>query len=56
MIKIIDHSHAGEDFNFYVMELLPGAIPLKKMLLDRTKNVFYGNAGKAIRLLWIRRR
>ena len=40
IIKIIDHSDIDADFQYYVMEYLPGAISLKK-LLNSPQNPFY---------------
>jgi serine/threonine protein kinase len=47
IIKIIDHSSEGDDFNFYVMELVPGAVPLKS-LIESGDNPFFRDAAKAL--------
>ncbi|MDP8219629.1 MAG: serine/threonine-protein kinase [Candidatus Theseobacter exili] len=40
IIKIIDHSNIDDDFHYYVMEYIEGAISLKK-LIGSEKNPFY---------------
>jgi serine/threonine protein kinase len=40
--KIFDHSQAGDDFQFYVMEFIPGAQSLKS-LLNTAKNPYHAN-------------
>ncbi len=49
IIKIIDHSKEGDEFNYYVMELIPGAESLKS-LIDSGNNPFFRNATKALGL------
>jgi len=47
IIRIIDHSNEGDDFNFYVMELVPGAVSLKA-LIESGNNPFYRDALKSL--------
>lgn len=47
IIKIIDHSNKGDDFNFYVMELVPGAVSLKTMI-ESGNNIFYREPARAL--------
>jgi len=47
IIRIIDHSNQGDDFNFYVMELLPGAVSLKT-LIESGNNPFFRDALKSL--------
>jgi serine/threonine protein kinase len=49
IIKIIDHSNEGDDFNFYVMELVPGAVSLKTMI-ESGNNPFFRDSLKALSL------
>lgn len=48
IIKIIDHSSEGDEFNFYVMELVPGAVPLST-LIESGNNPFFRDAARALR-------
>jgi serine/threonine protein kinase len=47
IIKIIDHSSEGDEFNFYVMDLVPGAVSLKS-LIESENNPFFRDAAKAL--------
>ena len=47
IIKIFDHSTQGDDFNYYVMELVPGAVPLRT-LIESGNNPFYRDPDKAL--------
>jgi serine/threonine protein kinase len=49
VIKILDHSSEGDDFNYYVMELIQEAVPLKT-LIESGNNLFYREPAKALRL------
>lgn len=49
IIKIIDHSSEGDEFNFYVMELIPGARSLKS-LIESGNNPFFREPAKALAL------
>lgn len=49
IIKIIDHSNEGDDFNYYVMELVPGAVSLKTMI-ESGNNPFFQDPLKALSL------
>ncbi len=49
IIKIVDHSEPNANFHYYVMELIPDAMNLKKRLLLK-KNPFYLNPLKALGL------
>jgi serine/threonine protein kinase len=49
IIKIIDHSNEGDDFNFYVMELVPDADSLKK-IIESVNNPFFRDPLKALAL------
>jgi serine/threonine protein kinase len=49
IIKIIDHSQPDDEFQYYVMEYIEGARPLKK-LMDTNANPFYKNAVAAVDL------
>jgi len=46
IIKIVDHSVAGADFPYYVMELIPNAVSLKS-LLGSDKNPYRGDPLRA---------
>jgi serine/threonine protein kinase len=48
IIKIVDHSAEGDEFNYYAMELIQGAVPLKT-LIESGNNLFYREPGKALR-------
>lgn len=43
IIRIVEHSEANENFQYFVMEHNPGAVPLARLLGD-TANGFYGDA------------
>jgi serine/threonine protein kinase len=47
IIRIIDHSSEGDDFNFYVMELIPGARSLKSMI-ESGNNPFFRDPASAL--------
>src|SRR6185295_353460 len=47
IIRIIDHSSEGDDFNFYVMELIPGALSLKSMI-ESGNNPFFRDPASAL--------
>src|ERR1043165_1766259 len=49
VIKVVDHSAIGDDFHYYVMEYIEGAVSLKK-LLGTDYNPFEGSAIKSIGL------
>ena len=48
IIKILDHSEEGDPFHYYVMELVPGAVPLKK-LLGTQENPFFEDPISSLR-------
>ncbi|MDB5387555.1 MAG: hypothetical protein JWM11_3201 [Planctomycetaceae bacterium] len=50
IVKIIDHSTAGEKFQFYVMEYFEGAKSLGH-LIGKPVNPFHANASKSLDLL-----
>jgi len=50
IIRIVDHSKPEADFQFYVMELVEGAVPLKK-LIGTQENPFFENALAGLGLL-----
>lgn len=43
VIKIYDHSKPEDDFQFYVMEFIPSAMPLKKILAQSSSNFYWKN-------------
>src|SRR5260370_5636533 len=47
IIKIIDHSSEGDEFNYYVMELVPNAVSLKT-LIESGNNLFFRESAKAL--------
>lgn len=47
IIRIIDHSSEGDEFNYYVMELVPNAVSLKT-LIESGNNPFYREPVKAL--------
>lgn len=49
IIKIIDYSNEGDEFNFYVMEYIDSAVPLAKLLQEQG-NPFLRNALKSLML------
>lgn len=49
IVKIVDHSNPDDEFQFYVMEYLPGARSLKK-LLDSDTNPFHRNPVNSLNL------
>lgn len=49
IIKIIDHSSEGDEFNFYVMELISGAESLKS-LIESGNNPFFRDPAKSLAL------
>ena len=49
IIRIIDHSAPGRKFPYYVMELIEGAVPLKK-LLGTENNPFRKSPEKALEI------
>lgn len=49
ILKIVDHSHPGEAFHFYVMQLIPDARPLGDVIFS-TSNPFYRNPVKCLDL------
>jgi serine/threonine protein kinase len=42
VVRVVDHSGSDSDFHYYVMELIDGAVPLKR-LLNTDSNPFFGN-------------
>lgn len=51
IIKVIEHSNREDGFHYYVMELIPGATTLKK-LLHTEQNPFSHAAHKSLALFW----
>lgn len=51
VIKVIEHSRREDDFHYYVMELIPGATSLKK-LLNSDQNPFSDAANKSVKFFW----
>lgn len=49
IIRIVDHSQPSDDFQFYVMEFVEGATPLKR-LLNSTENPFAARPLAAVAL------
>lgn len=49
IVKIIDHSNVGDSFHYYVMELVEGAVSLRRLLESGT-SPFTGDALKSLRL------
>src|SRR6266498_966006 len=47
IIRIIDHSNESDDFNFYVMELIPGAVSLRA-LIQSGNNPFFRDALRSL--------
>ena len=48
IVRIIDHSEAADSFQFYVMEYIDGAIPLRK-LLNTPNNPFASDPHKSVK-------
>jgi serine/threonine protein kinase len=51
VIKVIEHSDREAEFHYYVMELIPGATTLKK-LLNTDQNPFSHSAKDSLQLFW----
>ena len=51
VVRVFDHSKPGDDFQYYVMELVEGAVPLKSLIEgEQEDNRFFGNALESIEL------
>lgn len=48
VVRIIDHSEKADPFQFYVMEYIEGAKPLKKFITSK-ENPFHGDALRSLR-------